>query len=68
MFWSTVIIIAFFIGAVILTHLISQFLQVPFQITVGYPAPLLSIPFPAITLCHPQTVIKFKAQKFIDTM
>lgn len=67
-FWWTIIILAFSFGGVILHRLITQFFEVPFQITNPSPALLLSIPFPSVSLCHPQTVIKFKASQFVDRM
>lgn len=36
--------------------------------TMDAPQPIHSIPFPAITICHPQSVIEYKAKIFIEKM
>ncbi|KAG4077324.1 hypothetical protein HA402_009725 [Bradysia odoriphaga] len=38
------------------------------KITVGKPDPLISISFPGITLCHPQTVVNYKAKRFVEKL
>ncbi|KAG4077380.1 hypothetical protein HA402_009781 [Bradysia odoriphaga] len=34
----------------------------------GRPGQLISIPYPAITLCHPQSVVNYKAKQFVEKL
>lgn len=67
-FWSIIIVISFLFGSYILAELLVRFFRAPIQITRADPELLMNIPYPAITLCHPQSVITSKAKPFVDSM
>lgn len=66
--WILIPISLFAFGGYLVFELLSSFQEVPSLITIDQPIPTQSVIFPAITCCHPQTVLDYKARKFVQKM
>lgn len=66
--WILIPIMVLAFGAYLAVCLFNSYEQVPTLITVDKPVPIQAVVFPAITFCHPQTVIDYKARLFVQKM
>lgn len=58
----------FLFGALLVLELVRAFFSKPTVMVIDRPELVRNIPFPGVTLCHPQTVIDHKARSFVDTL
>lgn len=55
-------------GGYVVTELWHSFIEAPTRMTIDVPLSVNRIPFPAVTMCHPQTVLEYKEIEFINSM
>uniref|UniRef100_A0A1S4H4X8 Uncharacterized protein n=4 Tax=gambiae species complex TaxID=44542 RepID=A0A1S4H4X8_ANOGA len=61
------IIVAFFVFGIVLIYLLWQkFVDSPTRMTIASEMKIVQVPFPGITLCHPQSVVDYKAERFVE--
>lgn len=58
----------FSFAAVLVVMLWKKYLESPTRMTISAPLSTLEVPFPAVTVCHPQSVLDYKAEEFVDKM
>lgn len=64
--WSVIPVSILIFGGYLVFRLASAYLDSPTLMTIDRPRPVQAVPFPAVTLCHPQTVIAHKASEFVQ--
>lgn len=67
-FWKLIPIVVLAFGVYLAVKLLNVYKEVPTLIIIDKPIPIQSVVFPAITLCHPQTVLDYKARLFVQRM
>lgn len=68
MLWVLIIILITIFGGVLTLLVIQSFFNIPTLMTKDVPVPTLQVPFPAVTICHANTVIDYKARDFVNRM
>lgn len=63
--WSCIMIILMTFAATLIFLLYRRYLDSPTRVTIAPPKPINSIPFPGVTICHPQNVMEYKSREFI---
>lgn len=63
--WTAIPISILLFGSYLVYQLASQFNAVPTLMIIDRPRPVNAVPFPAVTFCHPQTVLDYKAREFV---
>lgn len=63
--WTVIPVSILLFGSYLVYQLASQYNAVPTLMIIDRPRPVLAVPFPAVTFCHPQTVIDYKARQFV---
>lgn len=63
--WTAIPISILLFGSYLVYQLASQFNAVPTLMIIDRPRPVHAVPFPAVTFCHPQTVLDYKARQFV---
>lgn len=66
--WSFLPIIIFIFGLTMVVLLYYKYLDSPTRMTIASPLSILEIPFPAITICHPQNVMDYKVESFVNKL
>lgn len=66
--WIIFIISTLIFGAFLVSKLWRKFFEVPTLMTIDAPQLVSEIYFPAVTICHPQTVIEYKSKIFVEKM
>lgn len=68
LFWIIIPITMLIFGSYLVFELAAKFLIAPTFMIIDTPQSILSVPFPAVTYCHPQTVLDHKAREFVQNM
>lgn len=68
MVWSCIMIVLLSFSATLVHLLYRRYLDSPTRVTIDSPMPINTIPFPAVTICHPQNVIEYKSKAFVKRM
>lgn len=63
--WTSVPISIMLFGAYLVVQLINNFQAAPTLIVIDRPRSVYKLQFPAVTFCHPQTVLDYKARQFV---
>lgn len=66
--WVLIIVLSTTFGAVLTLLVVQAFYEIPTLMTKDTPAPILHVPFPAITICSANSVIDHKAKNFVEEM
>lgn len=66
--WTVIPIVLFATGLVLVSSLWSRYMSSPTRMTIGKPLSITDVPFPAVTICHTQSVISYKAEEFVERM
>lgn len=53
-------------GLFLVFSLWQRYLASPTRMTIGQPLMVVEVPFPAVSICHPRTVVEYKARDFAD--
>ena len=56
------------LGITLVFLLWKRYLDSPTRTTIASPKTTLEVAFPAVTICHPQSVIDYKAEEFVNKM
>lgn len=65
--WSCIMLSLLSFAAALIYLLYRRFLDSPTRVTIASPMSIHEIPFPGITICHPQNVMEYKSREFIET-
>lgn len=63
--WSCIMLTLFSFAATLVTLLYQRFLDSPTRVTIAAPMQIHEIPFPGITICHPQNIMEYKSKEFV---
>lgn len=63
--WSCIMIGLLSFAATLIYLLYRRYLDSPTRVTIDPPMSINSIPFPAVTICHPQNVMEYKSREFV---
>lgn len=66
--WSCIMIGLLSFAATLIYLLYRRYLDSPTRTTISVPLSINEIPFPAITICHPQNVMDYKSVEFVRSM
>lgn len=66
--WSCIMIGLLSFAATLIYLLYRRYLDSPTRVTIDSPKPINLIPFPGVTICHPQNVMEYKSRKFVKDM
>ncbi|XP_039438732.1 sodium channel protein Nach-like [Culex pipiens pallens] len=64
--WVTILSTLFSLGVLLVVLLWKKYLDSPTRMTIASDMSILQVPFPGITICHPQSVLDYKAVKFVE--
>lgn len=67
-FWSCVMIILMTFAGTLIFLLYRRYLESPTRVTIASPMSINSIPFPGVTICHPQNIMEYKSKEFVTKM
>lgn len=68
LFWTIIPIGLMILAGTLIYLLYSRYLGSPTRVTIASPMPSTSVPFPGVTICHPQNVMEYKTREFINKM
>lgn len=63
--WSCIMIGLLSFAATLIYLLYRRYLDSPTRVTIASPKSINTIPFPAVTICHPQNVMEYKSKEFV---
>lgn len=63
--WSGIMISLLSFAATLIFLLYRRYLDSPTRVTIAPPMSINSIPFPGVTICHPQNVMEYKSKEFV---
>ena len=66
--WTIIITTLFSLAGVLLFFFWRKYVTFPTRVNVASPMTTLQVPFPAITICHPQSVMDYKIEKFMNNV
>lgn len=66
--WVTILSTLFSLGVLLVVLLWKKYLDSPTRMTIASDMSILQVPFPGITICHPQSLLDYKAVKFVEKM
>lgn len=66
--WLIIPILVFLFGIFMIILLWQRYLDFPIRITIGAVLSTVQVPFPALTICHPQNVVDYKIEPFLDKL
>lgn len=66
--WSLIPLLLLTFAALLVFFLWKRYLESPTRMTIATPLPSLDVPFPGITVCHPQSILDYKAVPFVNRM
>lgn len=64
--WTIIPIALMATGLLLVFSLWQRYLSSPTRMTIGSPLSVVDVPFPAVTICHPRTVVHYKAEDFVE--
>lgn len=65
--WSCIMISLLSFAATLIYLLYRRFQESPTRVTIAPSLLIHEIPFPGITICHPQNVMEYKSKEFLST-
>lgn len=65
--WSCIMISLLSFAATLIYLLYRRFIDSPTRVTIASPMAIHEIPFPGITICHPQNVMEYKSEEYLTT-
>ena len=63
--WSCIMISLLSFAATLIYLLYRRYLDSPTRVTIAPTLSINEIPFPAVTICHPQNVMEYKSREFL---
>lgn len=63
--WSCIMVGLLSFAATLIFLLYGRYLTSPTRVTIAPAMPISTIPFPAVTICHPQNVMEYKSKEFL---
>ncbi|XP_055527647.1 sodium channel protein Nach [Wyeomyia smithii] len=63
--WIALLATSLCLGIVLVFLLWKKYVDSPTRMTVAQEMGILQVPFPAVTICHPQSVMDYRAEKFV---
>lgn len=66
--WIALPAVLLVLAVLLVFSLWQRYLGSPTRMTIGSPLSVAEVPFPAVTICHPQSVIEYKAKDFVERM
>lgn len=66
--WSCIMISLLSFAATLIYLLYRRYLDSPTRVTIAAPLLVNDIPFPGVTICHPQNVMEYKSREFVHKM
>ena len=63
--WSCIMIGLLSFAATLIYLLYGRYLTSPTRVTIARPMSIDTIPFPGVTICHPQNVMEYKSREYI---
>lgn len=63
--WSCIMIALLSFSATLIYLLYGRYLTSPTRVTIAPAMTINSIPFPGVTICHPQNVMEYKSREFL---
>lgn len=66
--WSCIMIFLLSFAATLIYLLYRRYLDSPTRVTIAQPKSINTIPFPGVTICHPQNVMEYKSKEFVKKM
>jgi len=66
--WSCIMISLLSFAATLIFLLYRRYLDSPTRVTISSPMPIVELPFPAITICHPQNIMEYKSKEFVKKL
>uniref|UniRef100_A0A182IT54 Amiloride-sensitive sodium channel n=1 Tax=Anopheles atroparvus TaxID=41427 RepID=A0A182IT54_ANOAO len=64
--WIIIIVAFFGFGVALIFLLWQKFVDSPTRMTIASEMKIMQVPFPGVTLCHPQSVVDYKAAQFVE--
>jgi hypothetical protein len=65
--WSTIMLTLLTFAVTLVYLLYRRFVESPTRVTIDAPILIHEIPFPGVTICHPQNVMEYKSKEFLAT-
>lgn len=65
--WSCIMISLLSFAITLIYLLYRRYIDSPTRVTIAAPLSIHDIPFPGITICHPQNVMEYKSKEFVTT-
>lgn len=66
--WIVLLATSLCLGIVLVFLLWKKYVDSPTRMTVAPEMAILQVPFPAVTICHPQSVMDYRAEEFVDKL
>ncbi|CRL01765.1 CLUMA_CG014981, isoform A [Clunio marinus] len=66
--WSCIILSLLCFAGTLNYMLYRRYIDSPTRVTIAAPMPISSIPFPGVTICHPQNVMEYKSMEFVKKL
>ncbi|XP_053686211.1 sodium channel protein Nach-like [Sabethes cyaneus] len=66
--WIVLLATSLCLGVVLVFLLWKKYVDSPTRMTVAPEMAVLQVPFPAVTICHPQSVMDYRAEKLVDKL
>lgn len=66
--WIIIPIAVFLFGIFMIILLWQRYLAFPIRMTIGTSLSTVQVPFPGVTVCHPQNVIDYKIEPFLNKL
>ncbi|XP_035787391.1 sodium channel protein Nach-like [Anopheles albimanus] len=66
--WIVIIAAFFAFGVALIFLLWEKFIDSPTRMTIASEMKIMQVPFPGVTICHPQSVMDYKAQRFVESI
>lgn len=63
--WSCIMIGLLSFSATLIYLLYGRYVTSPTRVTIASAMPINSIPFPGLTICHPQNIMEYKSREFV---
>ena len=63
--WSCIMISLLSFAATLIYLLYRRYLDSPTRVTIAPTLSINEIPFPAVTICHPQNIMEYKSREFL---
>jgi hypothetical protein len=63
--WSCIMLFLLSFAVTLVYLLYRRFVDSPTRVTIDAPISIHEIPFPGVTICHPQNVMEYKSKEFL---